>query len=324
VSVVPSHKALLNGWFDEQIVPLYSRSEELRRASLRRKIGALRESVISALEMQLERSTKSVGRAPGQARATEARLRRATALVEETRSARESEIERMTQDLPEAFSEMSSRLIGVWSDNRGGANSSDGIINALLLQFVQRRVEKLQHSLQTLACQFRDDLRTSAEELNITDVPTDDEFQSLVRGMPVFDPGPLNAPISRPTLSLFLGKRLAEKRLARRLYVEFGATANQSLDIYSGVLKEWVRFVTHEFDRRFETYAERYRAHAERSVGGKELSADEISAIAENLRALAVSQTNDIVETPTYSPRGNEPHTDSREIAGHAQKGEPC
>jgi hypothetical protein len=180
----------------------------------------------------------------------------------------------------------------------------------------------LQHSLQTLAIQLRDDLRTSAEELNIADVPGDDEFQSLVRGMPVFDPGPLNAPISRPPLSLFLGKRLAEKRLARRLYRDFGATAARSLDIYSGILNEWVRFVTHELARRFEIYAERYRAHAERSVAGRELPADEISAIRENLRALAVPQTNDIVEAPSYTPRRNEPHPDSREIAGHARKGE--
>jgi GTP-binding protein EngB required for normal cell division len=321
VSVLPSHKDLLDRWFDERILPLYSRSQELRIVSLRRKIGALRESVISALEMQLERSTKLGDKEPGQVRATEARLRRATGLIEETRSAWETEIECMTQHLPEAFYEMSSRLIGVWSESQSGASSSDEIIKDSLLQFVQQRVEKLQHSLQTLAIQLRQDLGASAAELEISDAPGDYEFQSLVRGAPVFDLGSINASVSRPTL--MLGKQLAEKRLARRLYRALGATANQSLDIYSGVLNEWVRFVTNEFARRFETYAERYRAHAERSLGGKELPADEISAIAENLRVLADPQTNDIVEMPSYTPKRNEPHTDSREIAGHVQKGEP-
>ena len=37
VSVVPASKGMLNDWFENQIVPLYARSQELRAASLRRK-----------------------------------------------------------------------------------------------------------------------------------------------------------------------------------------------------------------------------------------------------------------------------------------------
>ena len=75
VSVLPSHKELLGQWFQEQILPLYGNSQELRASSIQRKIGALRESVISALETQLLRSKKSTVEAPEQVRAIEARLR---------------------------------------------------------------------------------------------------------------------------------------------------------------------------------------------------------------------------------------------------------
>ena len=158
VSVLPSHKNLLSLWFEEQILPLYGHSQELRMSSLRRKIGVLRESVISALEVQLERSQESTRETPDQVRATEARLRRATGLIEETQSAWEQEIEKMAGDLPEAFYEMSARLIEAWSGKQGLAISTEKSVTDSLLQFAQRRVKRLHDTLEALAVQLRDDL----------------------------------------------------------------------------------------------------------------------------------------------------------------------
>src|SRR5580658_1119987 len=322
VSVLPSHKNFLSLWFEEQILPLYGHSQELRMSSLRRKIGVLRESVISALEVQLERSQKSTGERPDEVRATEARLRRAAGLIEETRSAWEQEIEKIAEDLPEAFSEMSARLIEAWSGKQELAISTEKIVADFLLQFARRRVKKLHDSLQALAIQLRDDLRTSAANLSIMDVPGDEEFQSLVRGTPVFDPGSVSAPEYRPTIALMLGTRFAERRLARRLYKQLGPSISNSLGTYLEVLKEWVRLVTSQVDRRFETYAERYRAQAERSLGGAALTAQEVSAIEENLRVLRVPQTFHFVEADSKrGPQNQSPET-VRDIARHAHKGE--
>ena len=55
VSVLPSCREMLDEWFENHILPLYARSQELRAASLRRKIGALRDSVTAALEARLEK-----------------------------------------------------------------------------------------------------------------------------------------------------------------------------------------------------------------------------------------------------------------------------
>jgi GTP-binding protein EngB required for normal cell division len=323
VSVLPSHKNLLSRWFEEQILPLYGHSQELRTSSLRRKIGALCESVISALQVQLRQSKKSTGETTDQVRATEARLRRATGLIEETRSAWEKGIEGMTEELSEAFYGMSASLIEAWSEKQSPPISTNKIINDSLLQFAQRRVKKLQDSLEALALQLRDDLRTSAADLGIADMPSEDEFQSLVRGTPVFDPCSVSAPVSRPTFAAMLGKRFAERRLASQLYKQLGEPINKSLDTYSGVLKEWVRLVTSQLDRRFETYAERYRAQAERSLGGAGLTADEVNALQENLRMLGAPQTNDLGEATSKQAPQNESQVIVREIARHAHKGEP-
>jgi hypothetical protein len=312
---------LLTRWFEEQIHPLYGRSQELRLSSIQRKIGALRESVISALEIRLERSKKPTIDTADQVRAVEARLRRATGLIEETRSAWEKEIEGFPNDLSEAFYAMAAGLIQAWSERPAEVILTNKIIDASILEFAQRRVKKLQDSLEALALQLRDDLKTSAADLSVADMPSDDEFQSVIRGTPVFDPGANSARVFRPQIALIFGKQYAERRLARRLFNQLGEPVYKTLSIYSGVLKEWLRLLTSQLERRFETYAERYRAQAERSLGGAGLTPDEVHAIQENLRVLGAPQANDLVEA-IQAPQ-NELKEIVREIARHAHKGEP-
>jgi GTP-binding protein EngB required for normal cell division len=290
VSVLPSHKNLLSRWFDEQIIPLYGHAQELRAASIQRKIGALREFVTSVLEMQLERSKKPTSEPGDQVRAAEARLRHATGVIEESRSAWEKEIEGFPRDLSEAFYAMSAGLIQAWSEKPGPVISPEKIVNDSVHQFVQLRVQKLQDSLQTLALQLRDQLRRSAADLSIVDMCGEDEFQSLIRGTPVFDLGSISPHVSRPTIALLFRPQFAEKRLARRLYKQLGDQVYSALNTYSGALKEWIRSVTSQLSQKFETYAERYRAHAARSFGGIQLTTDEVNALEANLRVLRESE----------------------------------
>ena len=157
----------------------------------------------------------------------------------------------------------------------------------------------------------------------MADMPSDDEFQSLIRGTPVFDMGSISASVSRPTIALMFGTQFAEKRLARRLYKQLGEPVYKALNIYSRALKEWVRLVTSHLDRRFETYAEGYRAQAERSLGGAGLTTEEVNVIEENLRILLVPQANGLVEENSTQAPQNESQDIVREIARHAHKGEP-
>jgi GTP-binding protein EngB required for normal cell division len=322
VSVLPSHRNSLTRWFEEQIIPLYGHSQALRASSIQRKIGALRESVIAALEIQLERSKKLTIDTGDQVRPVEARLRRATGLIEETRSVWEKEIEGFPKDLTEAFYKMAASLIQAWSLRPSEAVSTNKIIDDSILEFAQRRVKRLQDSVEALALQLRDDLRRSAADLGIADMPSDDEFSSFVRGTPVFDTGANGARVSRPKIALIFGKQYAERRLARRLFNQLGEPVYKALSIYSGVLKEWVGLVTSQLERRFETYAERYRAQAERSLGGAGLTAEEVNVMEEDLRVLSAPRTYDFVEADSRQSSQNESPDIVREIARHAHKGE--
>ncbi|MGA9087220.1 MAG: hypothetical protein WB284_10990, partial [Methanoregula sp.] len=55
------------------------------------------------------------------------------------------------------------------------------------------------------------------------------------------------------------------------------------------ILREWSSQVTYQMGRKFETYAERYRAQAVQSPQGQDLTADEMSAIEKDLLFLESS-----------------------------------
>ena len=295
ISVLPSHVHLLNRWFEEHILPLFSRSQDLKALSLQRKIGALRESVISALQIQILRSQHSLPGTHEEIRAVEARLRQATGLIEETRAACEREAKEMAGAIPEIFQETSTRVTeGGFQDANPGM-ATDVVIRTSILKFVQEKAKRIQDLVGTLALQLQNDLRASAKDLGIADMPGEDEFQSLVRDMPVFDLGTISASVSRSTYAALFGRRFAENQLANRIRQQLGEPFGQALASYSGVLKEWSRLVTGQLGRRFETYAERYRAQAERSFRGHDLSVDEIRAIEEDRRLLG--GTRSVAET---------------------------
>ena len=91
VSVMPSHGALLEQWFDEELSPLYERKQRLLQESLTRKTLALAGAVRSALEvsssyariegedrLQLEEIDLELRRSAGDLQKFQSELRRTT------------------------------------------------------------------------------------------------------------------------------------------------------------------------------------------------------------------------------------------------------
>ena len=322
VSVLPSHKDLLNRWFEGQILPLYGYSQELRTSSVQRKIGALRESVFSALRAQLEHNGTSDGGTHDEIRAAEARLRQATGLIEETGADWERELERNSFDVQNGYLAASARLMDEWGRHPSAVVSTEKIIRESILQTIQQRVKNLHDSLETLAVRLRDDLKISATCLGIAVMPGEDEFQSLVRGTPIFDPGSLNASTVRPRFSALFGRRSAEKRLARRLQQELGGALNKTLGTYSEVLREWTRLVINQLTRRFEIYAGGYRAQAERIAGGRDLVPEYANGLREDIRLLEAPKSNSVDAEVQKQFESEETPLFPGETMQHARKGE--
>jgi GTP-binding protein EngB required for normal cell division len=322
VSALPSHEELLNRWFEGEILPLYGHSQELRASSVQRKIGALRESMVSALRVQLEHKGTSAGGTHDEIRAAETRLRQATGLIEETGTAWERVLERNGFGVQNGYLAASARLMDEWGRDPSAVVPTEKIIRESILQTIQQLVKTLHDSLEALAVRLRDDLKSSAMCLGITVIPREEEFQSLVRGTPIFDPGSLNASTVRPRLSALFGRRFAEKRLARQLHQELGGALDKALGTYSEVLREWTRLVINQLSRRFETYAEGYRAQAERMAVGRGLVPEYAHGLRQDIRLLEASKSESVDAEVQKQFESEETPLFSGETMQHARKGE--
>ena len=217
VSVAPSCQAMLETWFEKQIVPLYARSQDLRAASLRRKIGALRDSVAAALQARLKRRSQSTRESKDQARAAEALLRATTGQIEETRALCAKFIAGASASFPEAIAEASKRFLHAWSKCSYGVVVPGQLVRDGMAQAIQLKVRKLQAETADLAQQLGKDLRQCAQGLGIPDAPSEDEFESVIRGTPVFESLPARITVTRPVLATLLGPRMAELQVASQI-----------------------------------------------------------------------------------------------------------
>jgi GTP-binding protein EngB required for normal cell division len=291
VSVRPSHRTLLDRWFEEEILPLFSRSQELRAASLQRKIGSLRESVVFVLSNKIQRD--SLRGENVDIRAIESQLRLATGLIDETRTACEREIKKMADNIPEIFSAAAASVRKASSRTDPGMGPDD-IIRTAVLQAVHGWARNVQRPVETLALQLQDELVKSAGDLGIADMPGGDEFLSLVRNMPVFDPGPIHLTAPKSAISALLGRSCTDNYTADYIRRQLGEPFTKALASYLRLLQEWSKGVTNQLGQRFEIYAERYRAQADQSSGRQDVSMDEIRAIEEDLRILGGSGTDKV------------------------------
>jgi GTP-binding protein EngB required for normal cell division len=298
VSALPSCREMLNEWFENRIVPLYARSQDLRAASLRRKIGALRDSVTAALAARLRREERSSTKSQDLARAAEALLRKTTGTIEEMRSVSQRYVQQASASVPEAVNEASRRFLHAWAHGSYGVIVSGQLVRDSVTQFVHLQARKLQTDLTTLAGHIGNDLRHCAADLGISDAPGEDEFQSLVRGAPVFESPSFTMDVSRPVSFRLLGQAHGQRSVARQISRRLPPSFHVAVEVYWQVVRQWSDSVITELKRKFETYAENYRAQAEQALGGRELTQEERKAAQESLARLNADAGPRAAEAP--------------------------
>jgi GTP-binding protein EngB required for normal cell division len=88
VSILGDHANLSGRWFEQEIVSLYGRHQQLAKQSIKRKVAALGEAVDTALRLKLERTPRNAAETTDSLRKVEGELRRAGGSIEEVRQAR--------------------------------------------------------------------------------------------------------------------------------------------------------------------------------------------------------------------------------------------
>ena len=286
VSARPSHRHLLDHWFDEEILSLYGHSQELRMASLQRKTGMLRESVVTALERKARPVHAESENASGQRQAVEARLLMATGSIAQTKKTCGKAADETGRNPAEIYRLVAIRMCENAKQQPGCRKDPAGIVRNTIHGVVQDRTAKLQGIIGALASDLQDDLIHCAEELGIPDIPAPDEFSSLVREMPVFDFTRIVVPSKSPVFASMLGEKYERNRLEQNLICEMGASLEPALAGYARVLREWAERTIMLLASTFENYAEHYRADAEYATGRGDLSTEDLQALREDLALL--------------------------------------
>ena len=136
---------------------------------------------------------------------------------------------------------------------------------------MEEQTENLRRRMEVLAHQLHETLQSTAKALEIEDVPAQEEFTSVLREMPVFALGQLKLHLRRTVLVTMLGRRASQSFIAKKLIGSIGSQLTRSLSTYCALLDDWSERTLGQVQRRFDAYANNYRAQAERLLGNQEL-----------------------------------------------------
>jgi GTP-binding protein EngB required for normal cell division len=264
VSALADHREMLDQWFREEILPLYGKAKELKSASLRRKIGALRDSVTAALQV-CSRAGQSKEAPDGERlREIESKLRQATGKIQEVRPASEREIEKLPFLTAQILHEVAAQLFLDSSFLESKKSSASGLVLARISSMVQERTKVFHEYIISLAHHSAEELIETGKSLGLSNLPHEDEFDDFVHEVPVFALTGPNVDVSRPALRFVLGNKYAAKSVARQLNDQIGSELERALATYSNLLMNWVVSALKQLKLGFDVYADSYRAQAER------------------------------------------------------------
>ncbi len=286
VSTRGDNADLLEDWFGREIQPLYARHQELARQSLRRKIGALRESVETALRFRLDLRKKGPQGDSNRWRLAEAEVRRAAGMFEPATSAC-LKLSDEIRDLGElGISRAAQGIVATWFNKDGKQPGTRDLVVRDLTGTAAEGSNQVFAKLQELARDLARALANAASALGVGDVPSEQELAAVVKELPRFDPGPLDAELQRDFFAV-LGKRFAARRAERRLHEQIGSAADEAFRSYGRTLESWIRRTIADLQRHFDSHADGYRSQLEHLTGTGTATPEETEEIQRDLELLS-------------------------------------
>jgi GTP-binding protein EngB required for normal cell division len=264
VSALSDHSGLLDRFFEQELLPRFNKARSLREASVARKIGALRESVIAALETSLQRG-KRESLPSSNGKEIEARLRHISGEIGEQRT-----------HLDQAFLELGERPEVILAELAQMAvalicsGASNRIDSSLLVEWtedvIQKHVDRALARTQTALRDAVEGLREIAGEINRSEMPAQEEADILLRNAPRFEMA--SAPHQIGTAFWrWLGRRAASAFARQSLREAFGEVFKDELHRYGRALSQWGEHTTRRTQAFMSSYADAYRAQLSRMCG---------------------------------------------------------
>jgi GTP-binding protein EngB required for normal cell division len=264
VSVLPDHTGLLDHFFAEQLLPRFNEARKLRHASVARKTGALRESVMAALETSLQRGKRQL-LLSNDGKDIEASLRHISGEIGEQRT-----------HLNQAFLELGERpevILAELAETAAaqiGSGASSQIDSSTLSDWtrdvIQKRVDLALTNTGKALIGAVAGLRRVANEIETSDMPTEEEAGALLRNAPRFELASVPQPIGAVFWS-WLGDKALTALARHSLRQAFGESFKDELHRYGRALSQWSEHTTRRIEAFVNSYAEAYRVQLRRMNG---------------------------------------------------------
>jgi hypothetical protein len=266
VSVKGPDAELCDRWFQSVLVPCLQQHRELAQASLRRKVGLLREATVAALRRRLDKKS-SLG-------ADAARL---WADVEPALNEALAELEAATRDRLEwpgiserVLGAAAQVIVGEWQHN--GALQVDAAAKVIFhaSEQVTHLAEPIAKSLVALREKLGNVLQRAAAAA--TSGREDVAELPAIAGMPLLDLAPsLSDTTLRRPWWVGMSKSLACRSVRAKLTSRFGPRLAGQLEQYAKQLGQWRREILAKLRRSFTAKADFYRAQCWQAPGGSDL-----------------------------------------------------
>jgi GTP-binding protein EngB required for normal cell division len=287
VSVRRMYSSLCDSWFEEALRPCLQDHKKLAEGSVHRKIDALRDAVVVALQQSLRSRPESMAsRVASKARTVEEILSIALAELDHAHQERPDIIIQLCQEVDDILDKAAYHAALRWHQSRDASWDITPLLSSAISQRTKKAATTIVQGLMAIRASLASALGMTVETAGITQ--TDDEELAQPTSMPLFDDSDLTQPIVLhwPVLG-FLGQNALYRNIRKQLEHLTKLEITDVLLRYAKRLEEWRSQMLTELRRQYTVRSDLVRAtigRPDEPAGGH--SVVDISAIENDLAKL--------------------------------------
>jgi GTP-binding protein EngB required for normal cell division len=295
VSSVPAARVLLDHFFERELLPRFEEAQSLREASVARKIGALRDSVIAALDTTLDRG-KREGSQPSVPPELEARLRLITGEIGELGT----QLDHAWLELGESPQSVIDRSVDravawVRSDPKRqiAALQLSEWIHDVVQGLLNPRLEQMRTAMERAIGVLQD----VAKGLGNIEAPSVQDVENVLREVPRFELAVLPAETTAGRWK-WLGDGVVRSAIRSSLLKSIGPMLKEELHLYGYALRQWSDQAIRKMEMAVNSYADAYRAQIHRISGFSDGTVDaaQLRSDLHLLRNWSSAEVSDLAE----------------------------
>jgi GTP-binding protein EngB required for normal cell division len=272
VSALSEHSVMLDQFFERELFPRFEKARILKKASISRKIGALREAITSAIEGSLDRAKRPDSKLTVDLSDLESTLRLATGAVGEQYTVLSRGF-REFGEKPDLVLDLVADQAVLWAHTNAANRLSSLELSECIHNVIAQLVRSPVDQLRTTGNHAIDSLQQIANEMGKTEAPSHAEFEMLLRDMPRFELAALPTEITIGRWKI-MGDRIVRLRIRSSLHEGIGSLLKKELRLYGLALSRWSEQIARRLEALVNSYADAYRVQIHRISGTSEAVVD--------------------------------------------------